>query len=205
LLFFHVDFFVSPYVRTRETLNGIAIGYKGSPDKIVWKEDIRLREHEKGFGTCVVTDEEYAAKRVEAAKFGSFFYRWPGGESHADVWDRVYSFRESLRRVIRVNGIKDNIVVVTHGIWIVNFLMHSLNLGADDYLKIKPLPNCAICVLEPFEQPGANRLLSKFRFVKMVDLTVGKEYSELPRETDPQNWGKQRMIRTTPPPGLSKL
>ena len=57
--------------------------------------------------------------------FGSFYYRFPdGGESAADVYDRVSSFMESLYRHWKENeGEVENYVLVIHGVTANVFLM----------------------------------------------------------------------------------
>lgn len=148
-----VRFFVSPYVRARETLNGLANTFTpdgGDVSSLDWSEDVRLREHEKGFATQVTTPEEFLALREHSEmKYGRYFYRWPGGESLADVFDRVYSFRDTLRRCFRDNPAVSNYVVVGHGIFHMIFLQRILKHSAvDEYGQTKKLPNCAICILE---------------------------------------------------------
>ncbi|PWA42449.1 phosphoglycerate/bisphosphoglycerate mutase, active site, Histidine phosphatase superfamily [Artemisia annua] len=80
-----VYFYVSPYVRTRSSLREIA---KAFPRKSVIgvREECRIREQD--FGNFQVTERMKDIKESRQ-KFGRFFYRFPEGESAADVYDRV--------------------------------------------------------------------------------------------------------------------
>lgn len=82
-----VYFYVSPYVRTRSSLREIA---KAFPRKSVIgvREECRIREQD--FGNFQVTERMKDIKESRQ-KFGRFFYRFPEGESAADVYDRVSS------------------------------------------------------------------------------------------------------------------
>jgi broad specificity phosphatase PhoE len=53
----------------------------------------------------------------------SFFYRWPGGESPADVYCRMSQLKESLHREWHLPARAENYVLVTHNAVILLFLM----------------------------------------------------------------------------------
>ena len=119
---------VSPYLRTMQTLYelGMAVG----PDRVLGvREEPRIREQD--FGNF--QDATMRELKRERVGFGRFFYRFPNGESAADVCDRVTSFRETLRNDIdfgRFNcdarGCRTDdctIVIVTHGLTLRVFLM----------------------------------------------------------------------------------
>ena len=82
-----VYFYVSPYERTRSSLREIGRSF---PRKRVIgvREECRVREQD--FGNF---QEEQRMKAIKETreKFGRFFYRFPEGESAADVYDRVSS------------------------------------------------------------------------------------------------------------------
>lgn len=89
-------FYVSPYYRTRETFANVAMQL--SPGQLVeYRMEPRLREQD--FGNFQQSEGMRSAKE-ERAKFGRFFYRFPNGESGADVYDRVSTFLETLARDI---------------------------------------------------------------------------------------------------------
>ncbi|MET0830504.1 MAG: histidine phosphatase family protein [Microbacterium sp.] len=85
-------FWVSPYVRARQTL-AIALGETGPPALVIVDE--RLRDRELGIldlltshGVARLHPEEAARRR----HLGKYYHRPPGGESWADVALRLRSF-----------------------------------------------------------------------------------------------------------------
>lgn len=82
-----VFFYVSPYERTRSTLREIGRSFK-KKEMIGVREEVRIREQD--FGNFQVADRMKVIKETRE-RFGRFFYRFPEGESAADVFDRVSS------------------------------------------------------------------------------------------------------------------
>lgn len=137
--------YVSPYVRTRETLHAIAQAF-GGLDQLRWKEDPRIREQD--FGNYQ-NPERMAAQKEERWEFGRFYYRFPeGGESCADVYDRVSSFMESLYRYWAEHPQVENYVLVIHGVTISCFLMRFFKYSVDEFNSYKNFGNCEFAVLE---------------------------------------------------------
>ena len=82
-----VYFYVSPYDRARSTLR--EIGRAFSKKRIIGvREECRIREQD--FGNFQVEERMKVVKETRE-RFGRFFYRFPEGESAADVYDRVSS------------------------------------------------------------------------------------------------------------------
>lgn len=82
-----VQFYVSPYDRTRSTLR--EVGRCFSKKRIIGvREESRIREQD--FGNFQVEERMKVIKETRE-RFGRFFYRFPEGESAADVFDRVSS------------------------------------------------------------------------------------------------------------------
>lgn len=82
-----VYFYVSPYERTRATLRGIGAAFPRHR-VIGAREECRVREQD--FGNFQVEERMRAIKETRE-RFGRFFFRFPEGESAADVFDRVAS------------------------------------------------------------------------------------------------------------------
>ncbi len=191
-----VQFITSSYRRTRETLDGILIGggfrqvtqgasgdsnhigSSGLVNKLSIGpilEEHRLREQEFGmFQDAQQLEEEMKERRA----IGSFYYRFGGGESGADVYDRVSHFVDSLRRPGGLFYQRDwrsflsskttakagdqhdggfraaddwrpsTVVFVTHGLTARLFLMAWFNLTVDEFHGIWNLGNCEFYVLE---------------------------------------------------------
>ena len=89
-----VFFYVSPYDRTRSTLREIGRAFKRR-EMIGVREEVRIREQD--FGNFQVADRMKVIKETRE-RFGRFFYRFPEGESAADVFDRVSSKSPLFKR-----------------------------------------------------------------------------------------------------------
>lgn len=100
-------YYVSPFVRTRETA-----ALLGLPDA-EWRVDQRLRERDWGEIGSMPRDE-FKARYSQSAflkKIDALYWRPPSGESIADVRLRVRSFFDTLHR--ECEG--QRVLVVTHG------------------------------------------------------------------------------------------
>jgi len=126
-----VFFYVSPYLRARQTLKEILC--EVDPKCVVGiREDPRIAEQQFGNFQSHATIQDNKAARTE---FGRFFYRFPdGGESGFDVYNRVSGFIGTMQRESEEswagNGTAvelpdDGMVVciVTHGLTLRLFLM----------------------------------------------------------------------------------
>lgn len=80
-------FYVSPYERTRSTLREIGRAFPRNQIAGV-REECRIREQD--FGNFQDSEKMKDLKKIRD-RYGRFFYRFPEGESGADVYDRVSS------------------------------------------------------------------------------------------------------------------
>ena len=168
-----VHFYVSPYVRTRETFHAIAKAFGGYTN-VPWREDPRIREQDWGNFQDV---EKVARQNKERKKFGKFFYRFPdGGESSCDVYDRVSTFLETLYRQWCATpasrpsgggsktllplprsehpGEVENQVIVAHGLTMSVFMMRWFKYSVDDFHAYDNPTNCEIFVMEKDGERG---------------------------------------------------
>ncbi|KAD3640335.1 hypothetical protein R6Q59_003172 [Mikania micrantha] len=142
-------FYVSPYERTRSTLR--EIGRSFSRKRVIGvKEECRIREQD--FGNFQITERMKIIKETRE-KFGRFFYRFPEGESAADVFDRVSSFLESLWRDIDTRLHYDppddlNIIIVSHGLASRVFLMKWFKWTVEQFEYLNNLNNCEFRVMQ---------------------------------------------------------
>jgi len=202
-----VKFMVSPYVRTRETLNAVVEPW-GTLANVDWYEDPRIREQD--FGNFQDVEAVQKAKK-ERANFGPFFYRMTNGESPSDVYDRLSSFFESMYRDwdrFPLEEVKNlNYVIVCHGITIACFLMRLFKYSVDDFHNYQNFSNAEFCVLDR----GVNDKYSLERLY-CVKQKLQKDGSyrpeEGPRSLYPDVGRLDRAIRTCPPseqaPSLSR-
>ena len=140
----------SPYRRTRETLSGIYDGcgiVRPEPRRGLY-EDPRLREVEHGY--------EPAETQEELRKtHGWFYYRFRGGESPADCYDRTSSFLESMMRQIE-RKTADRVLIVTHGLTIRCFVMRFLHLSIEEFDILANPFNCDVITLADKETLASN-------------------------------------------------
>jgi broad specificity phosphatase PhoE len=138
-----VQFFVSPYERTRETYRLIRAAFEGS--RVLMYEDPRLREQD--FGNLRDAGETRRLQR-ERREYGVFFYRFPDGESGADVFDRVSLFLETLHRNFRRRSFPENVVIVTHGLTMRLFVMRWFRRSVEEFESWANPGNCEYRVME---------------------------------------------------------
>jgi broad specificity phosphatase PhoE len=105
-----VAVYVSPYLRTRQTLQLLDV------DDIAERTVAEPRLREQDWGNLQDPVEQEVQKR-QRHEFGHFFYRLAHGESGADVDDRVASFLAELElRMLRQSGHPQSVLVVSHGL-----------------------------------------------------------------------------------------
>ena len=129
----------SPYLRTLETKDSLLEGMGRLP--VFDYQDPSLREQEYG---NMPTSEASAANRELRERCGNFFYRFPEGESCADVYDRMCSFLESLFRQFERPDSPENIIIVSHGTAIKCFLMRWHHWTVDKFESLPNMGNCEI-------------------------------------------------------------
>ncbi len=136
-------FYVSPFWRTRSTFEGVASAFPR--EQFRFSEEPRLREQEWGY---LRSRDEFDRVRRERFDYGAFYYRTLGGESGADVYDRLNDLLGSLHRDFNRDDFPENCVLVTHGLAIRLFIMRFFHLTVEEFeLSLSP-KNCDIVVLE---------------------------------------------------------
>ena len=145
----------SPFRRARQTLDGLLAGAGLERAGTEVYEDPQLREVDHGY---VSIDSQRALQ----TKHGPFYYRFEGGESPADCYDRTSGFLESMmRQVIRREA--ERVIIVTHGLTIRCFVMRFMHLTVEQFESIANPSNCAIITLAPREtMPDASFVNSRW-------------------------------------------
>lgn len=117
--------------------------------------------HTKGWKPCSILSnrkrgmmqdaEGKQNEKAERLRFGRFFYRFPNGESGADVYDRMTIFEDHMIRDINAGRFTDNtsLVLVTHGLALRVFLMRWFHWSVDQFLDVYNPPNAEVCLHEP--------------------------------------------------------
>ncbi|VVA31648.1 PREDICTED: phosphoglycerate mutase [Prunus dulcis] len=147
-----VYFYVSPYRRGVETLKGLGRAFERS--RIAgMREEPRLREQD--FGNFQDREKMRVEKAIRML-YGRFFYRFPNGESAADVYDRITGFRETLRADIDIGRFQPpgernpniNLVIVSHGLTLRVFLMRWYKWTVEQFERLNNFGNGGVVVME---------------------------------------------------------
>jgi len=134
--------YCSPYTRTRQTLDGLLQGANTNRHDVHVREDPRLREVEFGYEEGASLEQQ---ERIRE-KHGWFYYRFKGGESPADCFDRTSSFLESMmRQVVRKEA--ERVLIVTHGLAIRCFVTRFLHLSVEVFDSLENPSNGDIITL----------------------------------------------------------
>jgi broad specificity phosphatase PhoE len=133
--------YASPFHRTRETIRSLLDGAGVSTDQPGLKiyEDPRLREVEHGY-------EDANLQKELRLIHGWFYYRFRGGESPADCYDRTSGFLEGMMRQLERKQIQ-KVLVVTHGLTIRCLVMRFLHMSVEEFESLDSPMNCDIITI----------------------------------------------------------
>ncbi len=144
--------YLSPYNRTKQTWAAMKSRFmlKQKTDYCIIhseREDPRLREQEWSWQNGFRLD--FIEKQRE--DFGPFYYRIPGGESGADVYDRCSMFLDTLYRDFEKENYPDNVIVVSHGFTMRVLVMRWLHASVEEFHTWKNPKNCQVVKLTRYE------------------------------------------------------
>jgi len=136
--------FVSPYLRTRLTLDKLTEGWPELKDvKTVEEEDIREQE----YGLFLIYGDwrvfnVFHPEQIELRKIqGEYQYRYPQGENVHDVRKRLRPWI----KILRTDYTDKNILAVTHHLTILSIRANIEALNADAFIRLnheeKPINN----------------------------------------------------------------
>ncbi|KAI8964958.1 phosphoglycerate mutase-like protein [Daldinia sp. FL1419] len=205
-----LQFYTSPYRRTRETTEGILETLTSDdPDPSPFKranmkvyEEPRLREQD--FGNFQPCSAEMERMWQERADYGHFFYRIPNGESAADAYDRVSGFNESLWRQFGDDDFASVCVLVTHGLMSRVFLMKWYHFSVEYFEDLRNVNHCEFLIMKKQEDSGRYDLQNKLRTWSelrreraAIKAKEDKELADTGKEREP---GKTEKQNHTPVP-----
>ena len=144
----HVRLWTSPYLRTRQTADGILETCRHFiADR---REDILLCEQQFGLFDGIPDEElpiqfpeEYAHYAKCERHEGRFWARMPLGESRFDVALRIRLFFGTIQRDAERHDIR-NVIIVCHGVTLRAFVMSWLHLTPEWFEAERNPTNCAI-------------------------------------------------------------
>lgn len=149
--------YVSPFFRTRETAHNLNLHLKFTEIR----EDPRLREQEWGH---LRKNIDYDCIESERDSYGHFYYRFPNGESCADVFDRISDFLGTLHRDFSKPNFPKNCIIVSHGMTLRLFLMRWLHASVEEFEQWANPKNAEYFILEKsFNDYGKYYLQNKLR------------------------------------------
>ena len=141
----------SPYRRARQTLQ---TALDGAGLEVDIRVDERLRDRDMGITdmlTAAGIREKYPEEVERRNWIGKFYYRPPGGESWADVTQRVRGVLTDIRHLVG----EGTVLITAHDV--VNLLFCYVAEGLDeesvlDRARTNPMGNAAICRLRSDEE-----------------------------------------------------
>jgi broad specificity phosphatase PhoE len=149
----------SGYRRTVQTLDHILEAYPPEERaRMPVRHHLFVRERDGGHAYDMTDAEAQAAfpwLNDYWTTFGPFFARPPGGESLADVCERVYAFLQKLSRTMAGR----RVMVVTHGgtIWCFRYVLERWTYEeAERRFRTEANPNCSVTAYS--YEPSAGRL-----------------------------------------------
>lgn len=158
--------YVSPYLRTRQTLLAMRISWpKLKSVKIIFEERIREQEH----GLVTLYNDwriHHVFNPLQALLYkseGDYSYRYLNGESKADVRDRVRSF---MTTVIRENA-GQNVLVISHHLTLISLRSNLERWPQERFIEVdtnqKPI-NCGVTIYrgDPKQGKDGRLILDKY-------------------------------------------
>jgi broad specificity phosphatase PhoE len=158
-----IQWYLSPFFRTRETFIQLAKVIGFDQCRRVY-EDPRLREQEWGHLHDL---KDYGRIEDDRDKYGHFYYRFPDGESCADVYDRMSDFFQTLHRDFEKVAYPQNTVIVTHGMTMRLFLMRWFHLTVEQFERLGNPKNADWYILERVDNTDRYRLVTPPRLHKV--------------------------------------
>lgn len=150
-----VCFVSSPYKACKQTFQYISGSFLES--EVRYSEDPRIRNQYFGDYVHIETPSVRTQIELQESKVGPFYYKWPEGESAADVYDRVSSFMETLYRKWAQPDSPQNFVFITHNVVMLCFLMRWFHWDVDTFHRLGRFQGAQIAVME--KQPDGRYLL----------------------------------------------
>jgi broad specificity phosphatase PhoE len=165
------EVYVSPYHRTRQTLEAM-----GLP---VAEHDVRVEPRLREQDWANFQDpRDIAEQRELRDRYGHFYYRFTHGESGSDVYDRVSTFLESMFRNFETPEAPRNVVIVTHGLTMRLFCTRWFHWSVEYFESLENPRNAEPVVL--VRQPD-------FRY-KLTEPFAQWDPSCIPTERERSSW-----------------
>ena len=136
-----IQFYISPFWRTRQTYQLIKKSFSNS--KMYSCPRLREQEWSGKLPLAGYSENDETARDA----YSTFYYRFHGGESVSDCYDRVSGFMDTLHRDFEKIDYPDNVIIVTHGMLLRSFIMRWFHLDIEEFETLKNPKNCEFHVL----------------------------------------------------------
>lgn len=139
--------YFSPYLRSKQSMESFLRGaFQVQKLNIVGvREDVRLRDGDMGR----FQDAAHLRQCLEEQRaYGKFFYRFPHGESGADVCDRVSSFLDVFQRERAAFPIDTTVVIMTHDLTLRMLVKRWFHLNVETFHNMTSPKTAATVELE---------------------------------------------------------
>lgn len=148
--------YYSPYFRARQTKDE-ALKNLGSSFCSFQREEPRIREQEYSGRLRDGRHDDDSARD----KYGKFFFRMHGGESGADVYDRVSDFIGTLNRDFEKENYPENCLIFAHGMTNRLFIMRWLHISIETFEKWRNPRNGEMYILELQNETNKYKLITE--------------------------------------------
>lgn len=136
--------YYSPYFRARQTMELAYNNTLGTAFCEFLREEPRIREQEYSGKLQAGRHDDDSEREA----YGKFFYRMSGGESGADVYNRVSDFIGTLNRDFQKKNYPKNCLIFAHGMTNRLFIMRWLHIPIEEFEMWKNPKNGEIYILE---------------------------------------------------------
>lgn len=133
-------------------------------------------------------DEHMGSLKAARLRFSRFFFRFRDGESAADVYDRMTTFRETLRNDInfgRFGKATDKrgttVVIVSHGLTLRVFMMRWFKWTVEMFEQVRNLHNAGLLVME-------RGMGGRYSLIKYHSVSELREMGFTTEMISDQNW-----------------
>ncbi|KAG2492296.1 hypothetical protein HYH03_009536 [Edaphochlamys debaryana] len=144
--------YTSPFLRCAETARILQEELEDGGLVSGVREAVQLREQDWGN----FQDPRVQAQcKEERLRYGRFYYRFPSGESVADVYDRLTIFQDHLVRDMCAGRFSENtsLAIVSHGLTLRVFAMRWLHWTVRQFLQVYNIPNAEPVVMHKEVDP----------------------------------------------------
>lgn len=133
----------SPYARTMQTAKAI---HAELPGEVPFLQNPLIREWELGNLLNINNRTPQLKKEFKAS--GSFFYRYPNGESMADVYLRATMFYNTFLQRVKQQNRYEDVIMISHSAFMHAFLTFMMQWPIDNKAKPKPFDNACVIAID---------------------------------------------------------